>query len=112
MAGSEFKNLHSITHSKGMLALEVWRKGLVSKEVPVKDKSELLDISFAHLINILCIGEFSRRTDVISFKGLGDHLLINQGSSTKPNPDGKKAALQEGESATQNQLNVSFLLCI
>lgn len=56
--------------------------------------------------------EFSRKSDVISFKELGDHLLINQGSSTKPNQVGKKVAFQEEESAIHNQCIVSFLLCI
>lgn len=111
MASSEFENSHGITHSKYMLALE----GLVSKEVLVKDKSELLDINSANLINILFIWEFSRKTDVISFKDLGDHLLINQGSSTKPSflsfRLGKKAAFQEKGSAIQDQHVVSFLLC-
>lgn len=86
---------------------------MVRKEVLVKDKSELLDINSAHLINILFIREFSRKSDVVFFKELGDPLLINQGSSKNQTKlERKQHFKRNGVRFKTRILFVSFLLCI
>lgn len=95
------------------LLLRYEEKGLDSKEVLVKDKCELLGINSSHLINILFIREFSRKTDVIFFKELGDPLLINQGSSkNQTKPERKQHFKRKGVHFKTSILFVSCLLCI